>query len=209
MNYGSMCKKISGYDIDFMYQDPPKEYHAGWFIKEILSRIINPNPKKEYHVGLCPVCGNTLEQIPDPLYQLPKKRRGDIYFTYDGFCVVSEKFKQFCDMKEYPNLTFVKLVNTYGYYYFMPNDIFEIDYIRSKTRFSNKRTCCGSWDGIWGLAKYKDANYVLTTNDFIRRGQLLRGSQGRKSPDIIVGLKTYEDMMNYGLMGICTFDIFE
>ena len=209
MNYGSMCKKISGYDIDFMYQDPPKEYHAGWFIKEILSRIINPNPKKEYHVGLCPVCGNTLEQIPDPLYQLSKKRSGDLYYTYDGFCVVSEKFKQFCDMKEYPNLTFVKLVNTHGYYYFMPNDIFEIDYIRSKTRFSNKRTCCGSWDGIWGLAKYKDANYVLTTNDFIRRGQLLRGSQGRKSPDIIVGLKTYEDMMNYGLMGICTFDVFE
>ena len=66
-----VAKIVIGYDIAYMYNN-------------------------ENRPGTCPICHNIIEQIPDPLYKVPKKK-GDLFYTYDHFCIVSEKFKRFCD----------------------------------------------------------------------------------------------------------------
>ena len=49
--------------------------------------------------GTCPVCHNTIEKIPDSMYKVPKKK-GDMFYTDDTFCIVSERFKNFCDERK-------------------------------------------------------------------------------------------------------------
>jgi hypothetical protein len=68
----------------------------------------------ENRPGTCPICHNTIEKTPDPLYKVSKKK-GDIFYTYDGFCIVSENFKSFCDERAYPHLTFVPFTKSVGY----------------------------------------------------------------------------------------------
>lgn len=101
-----MVAKILGYyDMDHMY------------------------PNKFDNPGLCPVCHNTIEQIPDVMYKVCKKK-GDVFCTYDGFTIVTEKFKQFCEDRKYPHLIFTPLVKSPGYYFFLPQDIYKLDYER-------------------------------------------------------------------------------
>ncbi|UBD66307.1 hypothetical protein K6V25_05630 [Bacteroides salyersiae] len=157
----------------------------------------------ENRPGTCPICHNTIEKIPDPLYKVPKKK-GDMFYTYDGFCIVSENFKSFCDERVYPHLTFVPLTKSVGYYFFVPQDIYKLDYIRRNVQFIDKRTCCGCYDEVIGMSpSYKKIDFSTPTNDFICRSEYNFGSYGCKSPLIIVGLDTAAVMKSYGLKGIC------
>jgi hypothetical protein len=130
-------------------------------------------------------------------------------YTYDEFCIVSEKFKSFCVERKYPNLTFIALVKSKGFYYFEPHDIYGLDYVRRKVRFITKRDCCGNYDEIIGTApSYKSKDFDIGTNDFVCCSEYLFGSNGRKSPLIIIGLETVKAMKEYGLRGICFSDIY-
>ena len=64
--------------------------------------------------GVCPYCHSKFKSVPDLDYRL-RKRKLDAYYTYDGFLIVSEKFKSFCEINKYKNLEFKKL-NHNGFY---------------------------------------------------------------------------------------------
>lgn len=152
--------------------------------------------------GTCPICHNTIDKVPDTMYRV-RKKRGDMFYTYDGFCIVSEKFKCFCEERNYPNLTFVALIKSVGFYFFMPQDIYKLDYARREVEFINKRSCCGSYDEVIGATpSYKAPDFSMDTDDFICRSEWAFGSDGQKSPLIIVGLDTVKEMKAYGLKGI-------
>ena len=155
----------------------------------------------ENRPGTCPICHNTIEKVPDPLYKVPKKK-GDMFYTYDGFCIVSENFKSFCDERVYPHLTFVALTKSMGYYFFMPEDIYRLDNIRSRIRFIDKRDCCDSYDETIGSIFYKALDFSMPTDDFICRSEYYFASYGCKFPLIIVGLDTAVAMEAYGLKGM-------
>lgn len=156
----------------------------------------------ENRPGTCPICHNTLEKIPDVHYKVEKKR-ADILCTYDGYCIVTEKFKEFCNENKYPNITFIALTDSIGYYFFMPHDIYKLDYIHRKTQFLNKRECCGSYDEIIGATPaYKLSSFSTESDDFINRSEYLFGTKGCKDPLIIIGLKTQQKMKAFGLKGI-------
>lgn len=173
-----IANTIFGNDINHMYED------------------------KKSRLGTCPVCYNTLEKVPDIMYKVPKKR-GDMFYTYDGFCIVSEKIKSFCDERNYSNLSFVTLIKSVGFYFFMPQIIYKLDHVRQKVKFINKRSCCGSYDEVIGATpSYKAHDFLMDTNDFICRSEYFFGSHGQKMPLIIAGLDTVAAMKAYGLKGI-------
>ena len=156
----------------------------------------------ENRPGTCPICHNTLEKIPDVHYKVAKKR-ADILCTYDGFYIVTEKFKEFCNENKYPNITFIALADSIGYYFFMPHDIYELDYIHRKVQFLNKRVCCGSYDEIIGASPaYKLSSFSTESDDFINRSEYYFGTKGCKAPLIIIGLKTQQKVKAFGLKGI-------
>jgi hypothetical protein len=178
----SVAKIVYGSDLDYMYDN-------------------------ESRPGLCPICHNTIKKIPDLMYRVTK-RKPDLMNTYDGFYIVSEKFKSFCIERKYPNLTFVALVKSKGFYCFEPQNTYKLDNVLSGFRFINKRECCGNYDEIVFGKVYKDQDFNIATNDFIRRSECFSGSHGRKSQLIIIGIGTFKAMKEYGLKGIYSEDIY-
>ena len=156
--------------------------------------------------GLCPVCHNLLEQIPD-LNAKIKSKKGDLFITCDGFTLVSQKFKDFCEYRNYPNLTFKEMTNIPGLYYFKPNDVFRID--TTNIKFFNYKECCKSFDYIIDDRTKKEPKFVITTDDFINRTNILYGGQQCKFHAVVVGLKTAKLMKDYGLQDIHFGNIYE
>jgi len=163
-------------------------------------------PYQDERPGICPVCHNLIEQIPD-LDAVIKRKKGDFFVTYDGFALVSQKFKDFCESRNYPHLTFQEMTNMKGLYYFMPNDVFQMD--TSVVRFFNYHECCNSFDSIIDNYAKKAPKYNITTNDFICRTNLFYGGQHCKYHPIIVGLDTAKQMNNYGLENITFSNVYE
>lgn len=180
--YKIVAKCITGPDIEYMY-----------------------NSRKEIP-GLCPKCGSRLKMIPNLYYHVPEKK-GDIFYTYDGYCIVSQKFKRFCEERQYEKLKFQKL-ETGNYYYFEPLGIFKT-YIYKNPINKLGEFCefCKTYSWICGPA-LKDKDFVLSSDDFILRTDSYRGCNEEKNPMIIVGLRTEKEMKNYGLTGICFSNVY-
>ena len=152
----------------------------------------------------CPICHNTIFPTP-PTDFVFRKRTGDYWCTYDGFYIVSEKFKQFCELHKYPNLTFTPIRKSSGYYFFMTNEIIKMDYERSGTRFLNKRDCCGNYDQVVVIPDVVAKDETVHVKDFIARAEFIGGYRYRKSPFIYVGNKTFKMMKEYGLTQIYNY----
>lgn len=158
--------------------------------------------------GLCPICHNRLEDIPFMSYKV-RKGKGDFFYTYDCFCIVTEKFKQFCVENKYPDLTFIPITASPGFYYFRPNGIFKMDEEHSNICFNNKRECCGSYDKITFSNCYKSPDTILHTDDFILQSNYIFGLLMIKSPLVIIGLETMKKMIEHGIKGVFFEDVYE
>ena len=177
-----IAKMISGDDIKHMYESKIKP-------------------------GTCPICNNTIEKIPNILYARPRKK-GDILYTYDGFSIVTEKFKTFCEERQYPNLEFTPL-EAKGFYFFMPQDVYLLDPIRRGIRFINKRDCCGNYDDVIGATPgYTAPDFKIDSNDFIRSTQYYFGSGSNKAPFIVIGIETEKAMKKYGIKGLSYSNVY-
>ncbi|ANI89332.1 hypothetical protein A9P82_08525 [Arachidicoccus ginsenosidimutans] len=78
------------------------------------------------------------------------KSKKNIFYIRDGFTIVSEQFKLFCEKENYAGLEFVSLPNSKGFYWFKINNIIEYDTERKKTRFINYNEDCKGYEEIIG-----------------------------------------------------------
>lgn len=160
--------------------------------------------------GVCPVCHNTVELIPNLEYKSRKKIKDDFIVTHDGFYLVSQKFKDFCDKYHYEGLTFQELPLKEGYYFFLPNDVFPLDAIKSNLHFDGYRDCCGSYDytQFQGF-RYCPKDYQVPSERFIKHTPFLFGDKYRKDFALIASLDTPILMEAYGLKGCCFDEIYQ
>jgi uncharacterized protein with PIN domain len=148
--------------------------------------------------GICPYCKNTLEKIPN--LEFKTKTKKDFVCTYDGFYIVSEKFKKFCDDQGFKDLTFIPLKKSPGHYYFEPQTIFPVD--EKNTIFEHSgEPCpkCGKYRWFGGPHRIYSKYFYTEHDNFICRLNELHGDKGRKFYIIIVGLKTEKLMKKLGL----------
>ena len=167
---------------------------------------------EEVMLGRCPVCGNKVEDIPNLSAKI-KRRKGNFFNTYDGFTLVSQRFKDFCKKRAYPDLEFEEMTRMKGLYYFLPQREFEL---KSKTlqwygRFHFE--CCGAYDELVTEKKYslqKADNFILPSDDFIYRSNFRFGYSYRKGYLIIVGLQTMKALEDEGMGKLWfTQDVYE
>ena len=152
--------------------------------------------------GVCPFCHSKLRMIPNLSYKKRRrKKKWDIYNTYDGYCLVSEKFKNFCEENGYPNLSFIKLERSKPYYFFLPGNIFPLDITRDFVELDSFCPVCHTYNSVAGCA-FKRRDFQLSTDDFICRSDVFFGYKESQSPCIIIGLKTKEKMEKAGLKGL-------
>lgn len=155
----------------------------------------------------CPICHNTLKHIPNKYSKLHSE--DDICVTLDGYYIISEKFYNFCKEGNYQNLRIVPLESSKGFYFFEPMDIFGLDYELYKTKFIDKRECCGSYDEVIGPPVIKAKDYNIESNDFIMQAKYYFGSYDKKNIIIIIGTETAKKMKDYGLKGILFKNIYD
>lgn len=155
----------------------------------------------------CPICHNTLRKIINQDFSVNMRNR-DIGVTYDGYTIISEKFKNFCIEGKYRNLR-VEPLKCKSLYYFEPLDIFGLDYERYGTKFIDKRDCCGSYDEIIRPPIMKSKDFFIQDDDFIMRSEYMFGSYDKKNVVIIVSDKTSKKMKEYGLKGLYFDNIYD
>lgn len=162
---------------------------------------------KEEQPGCCPVCYCKLQEVPNLAYRMGR-RRNDMYCTYDGYFLVSNHFKRFCEERGYPNLVFIKLPKTHGFYFFTcKEETFPLDE-QWLWHSVDKQSCCGVYYEMGGPFTIKRKDIVLHSDDFIAKSPML-ASGNHKSPCIIIGLSTMKAMQDYGLKGLYFHDVYE
>lgn len=178
-----VAKDLQCYDIKHMYRDPKNM------------------------PGLCPVCHSTLEKIPNLDYFTSTDK--DIAITYDGFYIVSDRFKLFCEKRGYEGLCFISLKISPKHFYFMPDGIFPIDKETTVTMHEGEKcSVCGNylWTGTGGHKIFSAIRWG-EEDEFILRTEEYYASKYNKSPDIIIGIKTARLMQEYGLKGFYFEDV--
>ncbi len=175
-NYGHVVAAIMySHDIEYMYKD--------------LERM----------PGICPVCHSTISKIPNLEYRIKMQR--DIGNTYDGFTIVNEKFKRFCQDQNINDVDFIPLPSSSGYYYFNSLKEFKINKEQTTIQYLGKHYCCGEpeWAGKYHIVS---AEMLPKSANFICHFPLFTGDCYRKKKTLIVGLETARQMKAYGIRGM-------
>ena len=134
--------------------------------------------------------------IVNPNFKVPKKAK-NISSTYEGYTIVSEKFKTFCEAEKYEGLEFVILPSSPEYYWFKVHNILEFDIQARETRFLGFNKQCNGYEEIIGVNPTCLKNKFLL-DDMFYRTDIFAGSFVNKSPSEMVGEKTKEKLKQAG-----------
>ena len=131
----------------------------------------------------------------DPNFRMRSK--SDISYTYDGFVIVSYRFKIFCEEHCYIGVEFIPLPNAVNFFWFKVNNIIEYDSERRDTQFINYNKDCDGYEEIIGATPaFIKSNQPLTDNFF--RTDICFGSFSGKSALYIVGEITKNKLLSAG-----------
>lgn len=134
----------------------------------------------------------------DPEFRVFKKK--DITETYDGYKIVSNRFKLFCETEGYENLEFISL-STPGFYWFKVNNIINYDGKARGTQFINYSEYCNGYEEIIGATPACLKNKSIIPDNFFRT-DICFGSYHRKSPLYIIGQETKNKLKAAGFKEI-------
>lgn len=161
---------------------------------------------REKMPGLCPACHNTVEKLPDLDYYVP--RTNHFQETYDGFVIVSEKFRMFCKVQHFNNVRFIPLRSPGGFYILETDDILEVNEEYSDMPYDGEQCpVCGTYE--WhGLRMIYSKNDLSDDDNFLKRPSGMFGPDWRKHYSFVVGKKTATLMKKFGLRGIYFHEVY-
>ena len=145
------------------------------------------------HPATCGTCGRKT----DPNYVNPSfspKKRWDISATYDGYCIVSCRFRDFCLIRRWQGMTFVRLPADMGFFVLRLSSVLRFDAERRRTRFEHKCPTCGAYYSVIGA----DPTFLRDVTEPIKEGffrsDLEFGSGPTQHPLILLGIDTAEKL---------------
>lgn len=154
---------------------------------------------------LCPVCGYKKEFLKYNPHYVPKQRMRDYSSTYDGFSIVTAKFRD-CISNKLDGVLFEEFDKNKNYLNLRPEGIVEFDYERSGTRFIKKCNECGNFESVVGIGRPPYLKVLKPISRGIFRTDLFFGSGSRKNPLTIVGIDTKRELESCGLRGLEFFE---
>jgi hypothetical protein len=150
-------------------------------------------------LAVCAKCGYKT----DPFYINPafrvKRRVYDVSYTYDGYQIVSRKFKEACLRAKLTGVGFQELPADSEFFHLKPTAVVSFDGERSHTSFLRRCPACSHFRDIVGLnpACLKSA----PTTD-LSRTDLLFGSGNEMHPLIILSETAKDVIQRERLIGI-------
>lgn len=155
--------------------------------------------------GLCPVCHNRVKFIV-PARTERIKKRVPLQSTYDGFYVVSENFKEFCQSNGYEGVTFTPLGGQ-PYYVINVENVLYFD----STYYDisgPKQICCGDYYSLCGPEPFMLLEGQHVPDDFIARTDRMFATGRERHPIIIIGLKTREKLEARGFKHLYYMNVY-
>jgi hypothetical protein len=124
--------------------------------------------------------------------KIPKKY--DIGSSYDGRDIVSTQFKSFCEDNYPGEVDFFPITTSRDFYFMKPNRVLNFDAEKRKTQFLKPCSSCGNFESITGATPGVLKNIHEPIQLGFYRTDVAFGSGRGKSPFIIIGLKTKEQI---------------
>jgi len=149
----------------------------------------------------CPNCGLwRLPEIVNPRFRLLVKK-WDLSYTYDGFVIVSDRFRKVTESMEVDGCEFVTLPYEPKHFVLSVKPELEVDFIRRETVFGPICDICQRPFSVIGATPVclKDGQAHM---DGFFRTNLDFGDGNSASPVLIVGVNTYEKLIGVGLKGL-------
>jgi hypothetical protein len=155
---------------------------------------------KDMTLPTCAKYSNVYEiNMINPKFRFGKKL--NVSYTYDGFVIVSEAFKQFCENFQYNGVEFVVLPNSPGFYWFKIHNVIEFDTDARKTRFMKYNAECNGFEEIIGMTPICLKKKEILGDGFFRSG-ISFGSCASKSPAEMVGEDTMKNLKKEKFKGL-------
>lgn len=156
----------------------------------------------------CSSCGIRWSQSINLKFKL-KRKNYDISYTYDGYCIVSSKFKEFCTMQDYNGLDFQPLPNNSTFFWFTCDNLVNLDIIRRKVvqkNYCNK--CQRFYDVAGSTPAFLQKEYNISKKT-IYKSDVEFGHGSFRSTIFIVNLEVFQDLKNEKFRGLYFHEIFE
>lgn len=155
-------------------------------------------------LAVCPRCGYRTDfNYINERFRV-KRRTNDISYTYDGYCIVSLKFKEACERAHFQGLRFVQLPGDQEYFHLVPNCVVEFDSEKRKTKLVKKCEVCGNYEAVAG-ATPAFIKGELTAD--ICKTDILFGSGNAKHPLILITKRAKEVFDREKLKGVIVEEI--
>jgi len=125
----------------------------------------------------------------------------DISSTYDLFYIASGRFRDFCLNEGYDGLIFDKFNDDPNYFNLRVRRRVKFDARRRRTTFDKYCRVCKNYESVVGATP----SYLLRSSplsDNFYRTDLIFGSEGRRSPLILVGPETKTKLQLAKLKGL-------
>jgi hypothetical protein len=101
------------------------------------------------HPACCRTCGRKIDSnYVNPSYRVAK-RRFDFAGTYDGYDIVSSRFKAFCEKRKL-GAEFIPLPADADFFWIRAKKIVKCDLTSGQTEVANKCSTCGKYHDIIG-----------------------------------------------------------
>lgn len=148
----------------------------------------------------CDKCGLRIGRPINEKFYL-KNRKFEVSYTYDGYLIVSHRFKLFVEDNFYSGVEFSSF-ELKDYYSLSCINILEFDAAKRETRFINYCDKCGRYNEVIGATPIFLKNITQPLNDGFYRTDLEFGSGSNKHPVIIIGVETYKKIKRERFKGI-------
>lgn len=151
------------------------------------------------HPATCATCGRKTDaEFINPGFRVRKRSR-DLTVTYDGFVLVSLRFRNFCETTSWiHDVELAALPNDPAYFRFRPLRVIEFDAERRGTRFEEPCPECGKFFNVVGATPVWLRNVREPIVDGVFRTDLEFGSGHEQSPLIIIGTETAAAIKDFG-----------
>ena len=145
---------------------------------------------------------NTYDYNQLPASLKMKKNKLEIGSTYDGFTIVSERFKYLCEQNKFKNLEFNQLPNDSNFYLLKVHNALEFDTVARRTEYIKFSKEFNGYVEIIGATPVCLKSKQPVPEGTIYRTDIFFGTGVRKSPVLMVGIKTKELLHSWKLKGI-------
>jgi len=150
------------------------------------------------HPATCKKCGRkTRPDYVSPTFRA-RKRKWDISATYDGYDIVSRRFRDFCRRHRWKGMSFVPLPADDDFFVLRLSCIVPFDAKRCETQLEDRCPVCRAFYNVIGAspAFLRGVTKPITQGFF--RSDLEFGSGPEQSPLIFVGITTAAKLRKQG-----------